>query len=119
MVGAKGAKGVKISPKIKKELLLAINMRARAKALEVEAKALGVEAKDILLPLMTAYSIKDYTVEGVGKVSVKTSKGSSINASKLREEMLIHGVDIDTIETIMKVATKSWSTEYIGFLETK
>ena len=104
-----------LSSKIRKKLEAAITMRARAKALSTEAKAIEAEAKATILPLMSAYDLKTYEFAGVGTVRAKVSKGSSINPSLLRENMLIAGVDIEDIDTIIEGSTKSWSTEYVEF----
>ena len=101
--------------KIRKKLEAAITTRARAKALSVEAKAMETEAKTVILPLMAAYDLKDYELAGVGTVRAKISRGSAINPNLLRENMLIAGIDIGTIDTIIEGSTKSWSTEYVEF----
>ena len=112
---ASAATAVKISAKLKAELEKAMRVRAKAKALEDEAKTLKDEANGILLPLMTAHGMKDYAVEGLGKATVKTSSGSSIDKKILVEQMLLEGVDPLSVHRIMDNSTKTWSTEYVEF----
>jgi len=108
-----------IPAKVQEEINRAVKLKSRAKELEKEAKVLNNTAKEILLPVMTAYEVSNYTLNGVGIVLVKTSKGSSINETKLREELLIHGCTVEEIDAIISSSSKSWSTEYIEFKEVK
>ena len=105
----------KLPVKVRREFKEAIKLRARAKAMESEAKGMTNEAKGILLPIMVAYSISTYNMEGVGKVSTRVSKGSSISGPKLMEELLIHGMDIADINKIITRVTNRWETEYVEF----
>ena len=107
---------VKIPAKIRKEIEAHIRTQAKAKALESEAKILKSEAKDNLIPLMAAYSIKSYEVGGLGKTFLKVNSGSSINGAKLREELLVRGVGVDVINEAIEAATKTWATEYVDFV---
>ncbi len=106
---------MKIPAKIKKEIEAAIKLKSQAKSLEQEAKILTTSAKDTLLPIMAAYELDVCSLTGVGEVSLRTNKGSSINATKLREALLIQGLDIEAVETVIASSSKSWTTEYIGF----
>jgi len=106
---------IKLPKNVRTELEDAIKLRARAKGMESEAKILNESAKATLLPLMAAYSIKKYAVAGVGTVITKVSVGSSIDVVKLRENMLIAGIQIEAIEMLIDQSTKRWSTEYVEF----
>ena len=99
----------------KRTMHKAIKLRARGKALEEDAKLANDEAKATLLPLMAAYDITTYGLDGVGRVSHRTSKGSAINATILREQMLLAGVDPKVIGKVIRKSTKSWATEYVEF----
>jgi len=103
--------------KTRKTIEGAIRTRAKAKALEAEAKQLKAESNDILLPLMTAHELKDYTIKGLGKATVKTSKGSNVNIPKLRENMLLAGIAIEDVDQILEDSSTSWSREYVEFRE--
>ena len=98
---------------VKKEIERGLKLGIKAKALEKEAKALKEKSTSILLPLMISYNIKKYEVEGLGKASVRTSHGKSISEAKLREQLLLAGMDLDQIETVIKASSRSWSTEYV------
>ena len=100
---------------VRMDLEIAIKLRAKAKGMEVEAKSMTTSAKETIIPILAAYSIKSYTLAGVGSVIAKVSVGSSIDATKLKESLLIAGVDIDVIEKALDAATKRWSTEYVEF----
>ena len=106
---------MKIPTKIKKEIEAAIKLKARAKALEQEGKILTKEAKDTLIPIMTAYELKVCELGGVGVVSLRINKGSSINATKLREALLIHGCTSPEVDHIIDSSSTSWKTDYIEF----
>jgi hypothetical protein len=106
---------IKLPKKVQMEVERAIILRSKAKALEVEAKGMSDSAKEILLPILTAYSIAKYPLPGVGTVTLKTSKGSSIDATKLKENLLIAGVNIETIEEALSQSTRTWETEYVEF----
>lgn len=106
---------MKVPAKIKKEIEAAIKLKSQAKFLEREAKTLTQSAKDTLLPIMTAYELDVVSLAGVGEVSLLTNKGSSINATKLREALLIHGCTSEEVGHIIDSSSKSWTTEYIGF----
>lgn len=106
---------MKIPVKVKKEIEAAIKLKSQAKSMEQEAKVLTIQAKDILLPLMAAYELNACSLKGVGTVSLRTNKGSSINVTKLREALLIHGCSSEEVDHIITSSSKSWETEYVGF----
>lgn len=108
---------MKIPVKIRKGIEEAILIKARAKSLEQEAKLLTAQAKDTLLPAMTAYGLTSCALDGVGVVSIRTNKGSNINETKLREGLLIYGCSSEETSEIIEKASKSWSTEYVAFKE--
>lgn len=108
---------VEIPPEIQKEIKATIRTRARAKGMEVEAKEINKQVKKTLLPLLAAYEIKSCTLGGVGKVSYKVSAGRSINEQKLREALLLRGVDAKVINRIIKESSTTWSTEYVDFVK--
>lgn len=100
---------------IKKQIEETIRLRARAKNLESEAKTIIKHCKSVLLPIMTAYEIEKYKLKGVGEIALRTNKGNNIDATKLKEALLLHGHTMEEIKQIMFVASSSWETEYIGF----
>lgn len=104
-----------IPAKVARQLNNAVKDRARGKALEDEAKILIEGAKNVLLPLMSAYDIETYELKGVGKVGRRLSKGSSINKGKLRENLLIEGIDIAVIDKVIESSSSVWSKEYVQF----
>ena len=108
-----------IPKKIRDEIEAAIILRAKAKMMETEAKLMSASAKETLLPLLAAYGLSSYPLAGVGTAIIKISKGSSIDVSKLRENMLVAGIDIKVMDDVIERATKSWSTEYVEFKEEK
>ena len=108
-----------IPPKIRKQIESAIKAKAKAKTLEAEAKRLNSGAKETLLPIMAAYGIKSYTLQGVGSTQMKTSNGSNISGPKLREVLLIEGISAAKVDFIISASSKSWSIEYVEFKEEK
>jgi uncharacterized membrane protein len=107
------------TPKLPKQVIAtlkdAIIMRAKAKAMEDEAKMMSEEAKAILLPIFEVYDLKTYAVAGVGSAISKVSKGSNINAEKLKIALLTSGVDIDVIDSAIVAASNTWNKPYIEF----
>jgi len=110
---------VKIPAKVRRELEEAISMQARAKAMEKEAKDLSGGAKAIILPIMSAYGLKSYTIDGVGTSTAKVNSGSSINREKLTEQLLLNGMDLKTVGKIITKSSTTWSTEYVEFKEAR
>ena len=102
---------------IQKQIEEAIRDRARAKSMEVEAKEINARVKSILLPLMTSHAIDKYELEGVGEVAIRVSNGSSINETKLREQLLLQEIDPGDIDQIVADSSKTWKTEYVNFTE--
>ncbi len=98
-----------------KEIQKATSMRAKAKMHEEEAVTLKDQANEILLPMMKAFDVGKYHVKGVGYVATRAKSGWSINEKKLRENMVLAGIDPDTVETVIGSSTTSWSTEYVEF----
>ena len=98
---------------VKKEIERGIKLAIRAKALKSEIEELKKESSSILLPLLTAHDISKYEVEGLGKVYVKVSRGKTLNEDKLREQLLLAGIDLDQIESIIGASSHSWATEYV------
>ena len=98
---------------VKKEIEKGLRLGIQAKALEKEAKELKKQSTSILLPLMAAYDIKEYKVDGLGKAAVRVSRGRSINEAKLKEQLLLAGMDLEAIARIIEASSKSWSTEYV------
>ena len=87
--------------------------------MEVEAKEMTKQVKKILLPLLAAYEIKSCTLGGVGKVSYKVSVGRNINEQKLREALLLRGVNAKVVNKIIKESATTWSKEYVEFVKAK
>ena len=108
-----------IPQRIRKQIEGAIKAKATAKDMEAEAKRLNSGAKEVLLPIMAAYGIKSYALQGVGSAQMKTSAGSSISGPKLREALLIEGISATKINSIISRASNSWSTEYVEFRREK
>lgn len=99
------------------ELTKAVMMRAKAKMLEDEAKTLKEEANDVLGAMMPAYNLKDYGVKGIGKVTLKTNRGSSVNRKKLTESLFVHGVEPGDIADILEKSSTTWERIVIEFKE--
>ena len=110
---------VELPKEIQAEIRAAIRTRAKAKGMEVEAKETNKQVKKTLLPLLAAYDIKSCSLQGVGKVSYKVSAGRSINEQKLRESLLLRGVDAKVINKIVKECATTWNTEYVEFTKAK
>jgi hypothetical protein len=68
-----------------------------------------------LLPMLVAFEVKKHVMEDVGTVYQKTSSGSKIDSTKLRQALALKGVDTDIIVWAIMQATSSWSTEYVEF----
>lgn len=115
-VMSKEGEEIEIPPEIQKEIGAAIRTRAKAKGMEVEAKDINSQVKKTLLPLLAAYDIKSCSLKGVGKVSYKVSAGRSINEQKLREALLLRGVDAKVVNKIIKESATTWNTEYVDFV---
>lgn len=100
-----------------KEIENAVLMRARAKLLENEATLLKEEANDTLSVLMPVYGLKNYSVEGIGEVKLKVSKGSVINKKKLTAGLLLHGIEPDDTDDIIGESSTTWETPVVEFKE--
>jgi len=106
---------VKIPASVQREIKRAVNLKAKAKAMEQEAKILTKEAKAVLIPAMTVYDLNECSVAGVGTVKLRMNKGSNINSTKLKEVLLIHGLSSEETNKVIESATNSWNAEYIEF----
>lgn len=92
------------------QLKSAIQLRSQAKMMEDEAKTLKEEANQAIITTTSLLGIKEFLMEGVGKVTVKNGKNVSISQDKLRESLLRNGVGYDTANKIIDESTKT--TEY-------
>ena len=110
---------IKIPAEVMLEIERAIRVRAKAKSMEEAAKGLNVQAKDTLLPLLTAYDIKSYALPGIGIVSGRVSAGSTINAKKLTAALLLAGIAADEIERLIAQSSTHWKTPYVDFRQPK
>ena len=108
-------KSTALPKQIRDKVEEAIKAKSRAKELEAEAKHLNERAKETLLPIMAAYGIQAYAMNGVGTARMKVSNGSSISGPKLREALLIEGISPTKIDSIVSRASNTWSTEYVEF----
>ena len=106
---------ITVPKKVVKEIEEAIRTRARGQGLVMEAKVLIEKAKETLLPLLVAYEIKSYALEGVGIVASKVSRGTSYSGKKLREALLLQGLSPEEVDHVLKVSSNTWSTEYVDF----
>jgi len=102
-----------------KEIERAMKLKRKAKALEDEAKILTEEAKSISLPILVAFEIKSYRKTGTGTFFKKVSRGSNINAKKLKESLLLKGVEGDEAADIISTSSNTWEKEYVEFKEDK
>jgi hypothetical protein len=100
---------------IKEQVEEAIMKKARAKSLKEESERLDKEAKETLLPIMVSHDIDQYELEGVGKVSIRTSRGRSINETSLREQLLLREMEPGDIDEVVSSSSKKWETEYVEF----
>lgn len=110
-------KPVKLPKKVTAVIEEAVRAKAKAKTLESQAKELNEWAKTALIPIMHAYGVQSYAMQGVGKVNLRISSGSSISGPKLREALLIEGISSTKIDSIISRASNTWSTDYIEFKE--
>lgn len=110
-----GGEEVQLPPEVKRELHRGMKLRAQAKSLKSEMEELDDQGKELVAPIMAAYDIKTYALEGVGKVISKTSSGSRINEGILREKLALEGMDPKTANRVIKASTKSWATDYVEF----
>ena len=110
---------VQIPAKVRREIEEAIKIRARASALEAEAKDLKTRANTTLLPLLSAYEIKKYTIEGLGTAYSKTASGSSVNGQKMLEQLLMAKIPVDQAKEMIENASTTWNTPYTEFKGTK
>jgi len=101
------------------EIDKAIQMRARAKALEEDAATLKEGANDILATFMSALDIKKSSLEGVGTVTRGISKGSAVNRLKLIENLLALDLDPGVITDTIKASSSFWEKEVIKFVRAK
>lgn len=108
---------IKLSKKITAVIEEAVKAKAKAKILETQAKELNEWSKTTLLPIMTAYGIQSYSMQGIGRVNLRVSNGSSISGPKLREALIIEGISSTKIDSIISRASNTWTTDYIEFRE--
>ena len=106
---------ITVPRKVVEEIEKAIRLRAWAKEVETTAKDAIKKAKETLLPLLSAYEIKSYALEGVGTVMSKVSKGTSYSGKKLREALLLQGLSPEEVDHVLLVSSSSWETEYVDF----
>jgi hypothetical protein len=106
---------VKLPAKIRREVEDAMRSRARGSALEKEAKEIKTETNGTLLPILAAYEVSKYFVEGIGTCYKKVSSGSKIDGQKLLLGMLEIGIGIDDAKELIASSSNSWSTEYVEF----
>jgi len=106
---------MQLPKKVEKELQKAMEIRSRAKALESEAKILTETSKAIILPILVTFDIKKYQYGGIGTVSLKHTTRSSLDRDKLKENLLIAGVDIAIIDRAIDGSTKTTESEFIEF----
>ena len=104
-----------LDPEMSAMFTEAVNKQARASALEAEAKLLKASAASVLLPLMSAFGMDKFSVPGVGFVSKACSTGSNIDPAKLRENLMLLGIDGDAIDMLIHECSKSWNTPYVKF----
>ncbi len=110
---------MEIPKKIRQQIEAGMYRYAEAKRAGKEAEDTKKDLKDELLPLLTAYELKDYALKGLGKLMKKTSTGSSIGEKKLRLALLTRGIDIKLIDESIEEAQTTWSTPYIDFIPEK
>jgi len=100
---------------VEADIRKAMKSRLKAKGLEDRAKMLKSEANDVILPALAAHGIKKFEAEGIGRVTVMKSSGSSFVEAKLLEGMVLAGLDPDTVVKILSDSKKTWESEYIQF----
>ena len=104
-----------MSDDYKAEMEGALLLRARAKALEDESKVLKAQSSVTLGTLMALHDIPKFGIQGVGQVSQKISRGSSVNVKKLTENLVLEGMEPDDIARVVKASSTTWSTQVIEF----
>jgi len=104
-----------VEPNYRKEMEGALLLRARAKALEDEAKVLKEQSSVTLGTLMALHDIDKFGIPGVGQVSQKISRGSSVNAKKLTENLALEGMEPDDITRVITASSLTWQTPVIEF----
>ena len=105
-----------IPKEVRQQIETSMYRYAQVKQAAKEAEEQKKDIKEEILPLMVAYSLKDYTLKGLGKLVQKQSSGASIKAEKLRIALLNRGVVIQVIDACIEEASTSWSTPYIDFI---
>jgi len=100
---------------VRKELEAAIRRQAAGKAMVEEGERMVAQAKGLILPTLMAFESDTYMLDGVGRVNVRSNKGSAINGPRLREALVLRGVDPGVVEEAVEEATKRWETAYIEF----
>jgi hypothetical protein len=98
-----------------REINKAVRLAAKARAMADEAEQLRKQAKEILLPLLSAYELEKYTLDKVGTVKRRVNKGASINGDKLTEQLLLAGLSATKTKNIITKSQVTWETEYVEF----
>ncbi len=85
-----------------------LKMRAKAKMMEDEAKVIKAEANEMLETSLNLLGLKDYAIDGIGKVALASGKSTSMSKEKLTMALLeggvAHGVVVGAIEKATKVS---------------
>lgn len=95
-----------------------IQMRRRAKDLEDEAKEMKDNSNTELTKVLDKMGLYDVRVAepGVGSLTYRMHKSSTLNASKLKSNMLAAGIDAD--KTMRIITSSTTVTErYVPFFD--
>ena len=109
----------KIPAKVRAEIAALVKEKAIASINMKEWKGKSDAAGKQILPLLHAYELKAYSLDGIGTVSAKTARGSAINPEKLKQNLLAAGLKMGRIDAIIKRSSSSWETPYVEFKEAK
>jgi hypothetical protein len=100
------------------QIIKGITMRRQAKTMEEEAKAIKEQANGLLSMAMTIAKAKKIGSTG-GNVALKKGSRSTLNQTKLKEILVLKGVNPKVVVEAVEEATSTTEYESVDFREAK
>jgi hypothetical protein len=97
------------------ELDEGLKMRAKAKMMEDEVKVIKAEANEMVEASLAMLGLKDYTVEGIGKVALGSGSNTSMSKEKLTLALVEKGVEPAVVVGAIAKATKTSYYTYVKY----
>lgn len=108
----------KLTP-AERDLHKGTTLRAKAKSLEDEAKSLKKQADPLIYGAFAQLGTEKASIDGLGTVSARTTTRTTIDKDRLKEELLLAGVDAHIVLDCFAKASKESTSTYIEFRSVK